>query len=431
MKPVLVLTVGGTHQPIVTSIEQHQPAKVYFVCSADSGKVKGSYVQVVGEGKVLRSKRELDKPDLPNIATLTQLRPEQIHIHRIEQFDDLNACYLEALQVIEFARSEFPEARIIADYTGGTKSMTAGLTAAALDDGRCDICLVAGRRDDLIAVQDRTEFVRPVRVWDAQAMRRLRAARALLARYDYAGAEQLLRAAAASFASERTVQTLERGISLCRAFDAWDKFDHDAARKLLRPYSGAFVPYWRFLKGLTEEGEGHGFEWVEDLLRNADRRAAQDRYDDAVGRMYRAIELGAQIWLQQKHGIDTGNVDLAAVPEPQKAAVERCWTETEGGNRKIKIGLFLAWDLIAAFPDDPLGARFASERGPVRHFLNKRNQSLFAHGTRPISKADYLEHVSGIGRFLEDCIRLAVPSLGRQRPVTLEQLPTSFLEQEV
>jgi hypothetical protein len=33
---------------------------------------------------------------------------------------------------------------------------------------------------------------------------------------------------------------------------------------------------------------GHGYEIVEDLLLNAERRAMQDRYDDAVGRLYRA-----------------------------------------------------------------------------------------------------------------------------------------------
>ena len=134
---------------------------------AGSGKLKGSYSQVIGEGKVLKSKRDLDKPDLPNIATLTRLHPEQICIHHISHFDDLNTCYIDALQIIEQARSDFPEAHIIVDYTGGTKSMTAGLTAAALDDGKCDISLVAGRRDDLVVVQDQTEFVRPVRVWTA------------------------------------------------------------------------------------------------------------------------------------------------------------------------------------------------------------------------------------------------------------------------
>jgi hypothetical protein len=430
VETVLVLTVGGSHQPILTSIQQHQPAKVYFICSADAGKLKGSYVQVVGEGKVLKSKFDLDKPDLPNITTLAGLKTERVYVHRIEQFDDLNACYLEAMGIIERARTDFPGGRIVVDYTGGTKSMTAGLTAAALDDGRCDICLVAGRRADLVKVQDQTEFVRPVRVWDAQAMRRLRAARELLARYDYAAAENLLRAAAARFASERTVQTLQRGIALCRAFDAWDKFDHATARRLAEPYCSAFVPHWRFLKNVTSEGQGHGFEWVEDLLRNAERRAAQERYDDAVGRVYRAIELTAQIWLRERHNIDTGDVDLAAVPEPLKAQAERCRTENDGQAGQIKIGLLLAWDIIAALPNDPLGVRFACERGPVVNFLSKRNQSLFAHGVRPVSRLDYQTHVPRLLGFLEECIGLAVPALGCQRPVPLEQLPTHFLDSD-
>ena len=45
--------------------------------------------------------------------------------------------------------------------------MTAGLAAAALDDGRCEISLGAGQRNDLSVVQDQTEFVRPIHVWDA------------------------------------------------------------------------------------------------------------------------------------------------------------------------------------------------------------------------------------------------------------------------
>jgi hypothetical protein len=429
MKTILVLTVGGSHQPILTSIEQHQAAKVYFLCSADSGKLKGSYNQVTGPGKVLKSGHDVDKPDLPNIVTLAKLQPDQVYVHKLEQFDDLNACYLEALQLIERARAEFPDARIVVDYTGGTKSMTAGLTAAALDDGRCDMCLVAGLRPDLVKVQDRTEFVRPVRVWDAQAMRRLRAARELLSRYDYPAAEELLRAAAARFASERTVQTLQRGIALCRAFDAWDKFDHTAARPLLEPYRGEFVSQWRFLTGLT--GRGHGFEWVEDLMRNAERRAAQGRYDDAVGRIYRALELTVQVWLQRKHDIDTGAVEVAAVPESQRARLARRAQDDENGKGIIKIGLLLAWDLAAAFSDDPLGKRFARARNAMLNFLTMRNQSLFAHGIRPVSGQDYAKHAPGMLQFLSDGITTAVEALKLQRPVVLEQMPTDFLNADI
>ena len=47
---ILICTVGGSHQPIVTGILQHRPSFVHFLCSDDAGKLKGSYTQVIGEG---------------------------------------------------------------------------------------------------------------------------------------------------------------------------------------------------------------------------------------------------------------------------------------------------------------------------------------------------------------------------------------------
>ena len=302
--------------------------------------------------------------------------------------------------------------------------MTAGLAAAALDDGRCDICLVAGQRGDLVAVQNQTEFVRPVHVWDAQALRRMRAAQELLSRYDYAAVEQLLCDVAARFAGENTLQALQRGIALCRAFDAWDKFRHVHARQLLRPYQGQFVDWWRVLGSLACECQGHGFEWVEDLLLNAQRRAEQERFDDAVGRMYRATELTAQIWLKIAHGIETGDVKVESVPETKRPDVERC-RERDG---TVKIGLLLAWDVIAAFPDDPLGKLFTDQRSRLLDFLNVRNASLFAHGFRPISQEDYNKHVPLGMDFLRRCMDSAVAANNLNRPVLLQQLPTAFLD---
>jgi hypothetical protein len=427
MKTVLILTVGGSHQPILASIEQHRPMKVHFLCSADAAKgIPGSYRQVTGEGKVLKSRPDLDRPDLPCIATLAGLGPESFVVHQVARFDDLNCCYLDAAQMIETARQEHPDTRIVVDYTGGTKSMTAGLTAAALDDGRCEISLVVGRRPDLVKVQDQTEFVRPVPVWDAQMRRRLRAAQELVGRYDYAGAESLLRAAAARFAGDGTLDLVRRGINLCQGFDAWDRFDHAAARRRLEPYRGEFVPLWRFLEYLAGKA-GHGFEWVEDLLRNAQRRRLQGRFDDAVGRVYRALEMTAQVWLKQRYGIDTGDVDLARVPEAQRPLLERFRLEDEGKAAKVKVGLLQAWDLIAASPGDPLAPLFGPRRGPVLNFLTVRNQSLFAHGYRPVAAEDYDQHVPRLLEWLEECLEAAVCALGRPRPLRLGQLPTDFL----
>lgn len=102
-----------------------------------------------------------------------------------------------------------------------------------------------------------------------------------------------------------TTRQLRRLEDLMAALDAWDRFDHRRAIEVIERLGDRsldqrlFFPLKRVIGSrclLDQEAalqrwpamKGHGLEAVEDLLRNAERRAAQDRYDDAVGRLYRA-----------------------------------------------------------------------------------------------------------------------------------------------
>ncbi len=353
--------------------------------------------------------------------TIAGLAADAYEVVRIDGFDNLNDCYLAAAAAIDRAHARWPDASVLVDYTGGTKSMTAGLAAAALDDGRCEIQVVTGVRADLNKVKDKTEFVRPVLVWDVQVRRRLQLVREFLRHFDYAAATRALEETARRYSSPETEATLNRWITLSRAFDAWDRFDHSEARELLQAVPDGFVAYKTFLGVLTQQ-TGHGFEPVEDLLRNAERRSAQGRYDDATGRLYRAIEMTAQIWLNQKYGVDTGDVDLSRVPESQRSSLER----HRNDKGRVKIGLLAAWDLVAAYPDDPLQPLVESSRDRLLNFLSVRNNSLFAHGTHPISAHDYKRHAPFVSGFLKQAIELAIRATGKRRVAELPQLPTDF-----
>jgi len=41
MQKILLITVGGSHQPIITSIQELKPDRVVFICSDDSNGSKG------------------------------------------------------------------------------------------------------------------------------------------------------------------------------------------------------------------------------------------------------------------------------------------------------------------------------------------------------------------------------------------------------
>lgn len=71
---------------------------------------------------------------------------------------------------------------------------------------------------------------------------------------------------------------------------------------MLRIVGGESVSkYILALVAITKENGG--YEQVQDLILNAERRAVQERYDDAVARLYRAVEMVAQVRLQSEWGL--------------------------------------------------------------------------------------------------------------------------------
>ena len=69
--PILLCTVGGSHQPIIEAIRSASPCYVCFFCT-DRDPITnrpGSIEQVTGEGNVIKASYNESKPTLPNIPT--------------------------------------------------------------------------------------------------------------------------------------------------------------------------------------------------------------------------------------------------------------------------------------------------------------------------------------------------------------------------
>ena len=165
---------------------------------------------------------------------------------------------------------------------------------------------------------------------------------------------------------------------------------------------------------------GHGYELVEDLLLNAQRRAYQKRYDDAVGRLYRALELLAQIRLKQEYAVDTGDIDPMKLPEELR---DRYAAERNPRNGKIQLALWKSYTLLSELPDEALGQHFAAEQKHLLSALEVRNHSLFAHGFKPINALDYQNSGSVIQSFIAIALEQLIPPKQRN---PLPQFPTEF-----
>jgi CRISPR-associated protein (TIGR02710 family) len=379
---VLICTVGGSHQPILTAIQETSPAFVCFLCT-DRDPITGqpgSRIQVEGKGSVIKLHPSDAGPNLPNIPVQCGLPPEQYEV-RIVPSDDLDGVEAAAAKAIVDLRHRFPEARLLADYTGGTKTMTAGLVIAALEIDDVELRLVTGARGNLIQVQDGTQRSTSAIV-EAVRLRRIMAPYLnAWTRYGYAEAAQgLARIAAPPDTNLRAELQIARDLSA--AFDAWDRFDHRAALSMLRVYrprigarAGSHLSFLEILAAPDSDPRKEPARLM-DLWLNALRRAAQGRYDDAVARGYRLLEWTAQWLLREYAGIDTADI-------PEDKAPEALGIQP-GRDGKRQAGLFKAWELVAHHLSDAPQRFAASERNRMRDHLLARNDSILAHGYTPI-----------------------------------------------
>lgn len=418
---VLLLTVGGSCEPLVESILKNNPDKIYFICS---GGEKSSRRIVIGEGHVCG--KDLKNPDKPNILIQVNINPskkEKFKIMEIDDFDNPNSCYEACAHLISTIRREYPSAEIIADYTGGTKSMTAGLIMAAMNDPGVTLCVITGKRKDLIRVASGTQQKRLIGVKLPFLERQFQAAVALADRYDYAGCLQILETLldTPDIPSEMH-QKILKAVSLARGFREWDRFNHRRALEILESYAGEITDNFLFLKRivrsrakLDEKFEKfcadqhfsiayHGYELVEDLLLNAERKAFQGFYDDATGRVYRALEVLVDARLQIGYGINKNNLDLSKLEK----------TLTCEHKQGEKLGLKEGFDLLVEINrDDELALEYVKSKKKIDNSLSNRNNSFFAHGYAPISKKEFESFLGIVEDLYESFIGRVFQSLSQ------------------
>ncbi|NJL64357.1 MAG: hypothetical protein HC903_24220 [Methylacidiphilales bacterium] len=153
MSKILFVTVGGSFQPIVTAIRSLQPDRVIFIASDGE---KGSISQVIGEGTPCEVRRGIEVIDrLPNIPTQLGLGEKFDAVRdaiAISNPDDLGECYSKIYKCICQVQAEGKN-EIMADYTGGTKTLSSAMVLAAADTGISLYVTIAGMRENLIKVE--------------------------------------------------------------------------------------------------------------------------------------------------------------------------------------------------------------------------------------------------------------------------------------
>ncbi|MEJ5256384.1 MAG: TIGR02710 family CRISPR-associated CARF protein [Acidimicrobiales bacterium] len=442
---LLLITVGGSPEPLRTSLATAKADRVVFVTSERSVEVAKQLAREAGLS-------EAADPGTPG-ACIIVVPP-----------DDLGAIYDRLTGLIdEERRATVGSLQLQADYTGGTKSMCAALAMAVVDAGG-DLLLTTAPRTDLTAVRA-GQATRRLQL-DAIHVRRLESQLlpSLLERYAYRDAAAVARQLLVDESLDpKHVARLRTIATACDAFDAWDRLALGHAFRVLDALTPTPKPHLLALKRViratavarhkltpTEppnkvkvDGETvscgvpiHGFEPVEDLLANAERRANQGRFDDGVGRLYRAFELTAQLALWYGFELRTDDIDPERVRSHNTEVADRL-AATRDHRGRIRLPAWRAWELLVDLaPTDPstapwvgeLANAFTKQKKTLLAALETRNHSLFAHGYDPIGPEQYDRFRSKVGGFLSGHLQRVQARSRGDAEEPLPKWPTSVEE---
>lgn len=308
--------------------------------------------------------------------------------------DNFEECYLKSLDAINNTRDQYPDVDIRVDYTGGTKTMSVGLAIAAENSG-CSFSIVRGTRLDLEKVYDGTERVTTLRTERVTINRQINLAKEMSADWDYVGAVKVLEHVGerVPYEDEEQIQYL---LVAARGLTAWDRFHYAEAARLLAAYRNKALikKCYQYSKQIVVildwyHGEEHGLKGINvslpvyDCLRNAQRCAHQNRFDDAVARLYRTLEMYAQLCLRL-HGLKTSGINTDLIPEQIRGK----YKEKEAKYGKLNLGLHDSYGLLFEL-GHPAGKVYQDMKHKLLNLLSARNQSFMAHGFTPINKDVY------------------------------------------
>jgi|DewCreStandDraft_2_1066082.scaffolds.fasta_scaffold00015_285 CRISPR-associated protein (TIGR02710 family) len=388
---LLIATVGGSPQPVVTSVLHWHPQRAIFIVSPQTASsLSAEIIPAIQNG----GWAEFDSGRY-DCFTIEDPENLSVVVKKLRALDEPVYSWL--------ARG--PQASVVVDFTGGTKVMTAALTLVA-SRWPCRLSYIGGKqrtKDGMgIVLEGAETVITSENPADELAWLAVDSALSLLSQHAYAAAARVLNDAIHKVTDPGRKAELSALVLLSEALAAWDRFDHrnalDSLQKVLRRIHDleaalgrdltsrlfpALEALHQHLEQVREAGNAAPSRAVLiDLLANARRRMDEGRWDDAVARLYRAIEAIAQLLLTHQGIPSTAAVPLDSIPEPLRSEFR------PGADQdRVRLGLRDAWRLLDSL-GHPAAAQFR-ELGladPNRSLLTKRNHSILAHGFQSVEK---------------------------------------------
>lgn len=369
-KTALLMTVGtGIRGQVATedlahailfSIDNSNPDIVIFFGSEKSKKT----VESVKEQYLNEFEEEFDYFEF-------------IHLEQIDDFKIYFEAFKRKIQ-------ELDGYKIIIDYTSGTKTMTMSAAFASMLY-RKNLYFVGGEREDGVVIRG-TEKIISQNLYPIYDDLMISKIKELFNTNRFDAGKSLL--------EDITKAKKDTYANLFDAYYYFDNVDYNKANKYF--ITKEFIAEWPELKKQfslnakalyhlnKEDSAMRPFYILGSLINNARRRAEETKYDDAIARLYRSLELIAQIKLNE-YGIDTSDVELDIL---NKHGVEQEFKPDFSG--KIKLSLVQDYELLNNLGDD-LGEFYIKNKDEFLATISSRNNSILAHGLNSQTEKQYVK----------------------------------------
>lgn len=371
------------------------------------------------------------------------LDADNIHISALPNKgdeDDADACFAHYNQVIgELIGQGFKPNDMVADFTRGTKAMSAALVLAASQNDIPHLRYVSGhKRDARGMVEPGNEIIYNISPVAISARKTMAAAERFMLQGNFSAVLEILPSMDNRFASlwPKDLLAAANTIKTCAKFYArWDRFDYRSAAATNSPSKTGsnnwdlFIPtdeVQQWVQTLSESmpdifrmKAGRLRRLAADLLANGERRIRHRQFEDALLRAYRILELVGQLRLFEC-GLDSE--DLPAENKAVKDLCEQLKKEQSAPLSHKKNGNYkAARENVARLLkrlDDPFGKKLLdfAKSGPLPAI--NRNRSILTHKFEAVSGDDqntllelYMNlealFIEDGGHLMEDFLRLA------------------------
>jgi CRISPR-associated protein (TIGR02710 family) len=306
------------------------------------------------------------------------------------------------------------QSHITVDITSGTKPMSSALLYVAIEKNIMHISYVTGERGDggrVLAGTEKLMTLSPMKIFTEK---KIRLFKEFFNSYKFGAAHDLL---GKELIHPHYVKDVETYKLLANAYAAWDNFDFKIAseqlnqvdlknpNKLSEKNINLIKKHKQWLHKLMNSGELIK-EYYGDLLCNAHRRYEEKKFDDAVARLYRALEMIAQVDFIQHLGCTTSDVCPELLSEEELKKIK----SRPDYDNKIKLGLFESFKLLES-KNIESGKVFSIHKSSFMKLLAIRNNSILAHGITPVKEKSFTELMNLIKEKFEITCSISFPKL--------------------